>query len=228
MPRRPNGAPRYCWCCCTAVLPEPSVVKQRFQWQVQIPRLARSLGMTATVVAMYPVIPTQSRDLHLSSLDSLRSLGMQRETPHLALGAGGASSYRSVPGARETLGRSLRPPGSCTTSICIERSIARHARPVRLQFLSHRLPNPLHAPLATRMALRSVESDRDGVRTDPVRAEGRAPARGEPAYAGNPWAVESGEGALHHVIGRTLESGEGVTVASRNRMSSGKRKSRRR
>ena len=133
---------------------------------------------------------------------------VRRETPHLARGAGGALSYRSVSGgSRETLGRSLRPPGSCTTPACIERSVARHARPARLVFHSNRLPNPLHAPLATHVSLRSVETDGDGVRTGPVRADGRAPARGGPARAGKPWSVDAGEGALHHVIGTTLGVG---------------------
>src|SRR5437764_14979944 len=109
-------------------------------------------------------------------------------------------------GSRGTLGRFLRPPGSCTTSVCIERSVARHARPARLLFLSHRLPGLPHAPLTTQVSLRFVEPDDDGVRTGPVRAERRAPARGKPAYAGDPWAVESGEGALHHVVGVTLAS----------------------
>jgi hypothetical protein len=157
------------------------------------------------------------------SLDSLRSLGMtqtlhrismvRRETPHLALGAGGACPTAPFRGSRGTLGRSLRPPGSCTASVCIERSVARHARPARLPFLSHRLPNPLRAPLATHMSLRSVEPDGDGIHTGPVRADGRAPARGGPACAGKPWTVDSGAGALHHVIGITLGSGGGVSVA---------------
>src|SRR6478672_10623112 len=59
---------------------------------------------------------------------------VRRETPHLAHGTGGASSCRSVPGSRESLGRSGRPPGSCTTSLSVERSVARHARPARPVF----------------------------------------------------------------------------------------------
>ena len=129
---------------------------------------------------------------------------VRRETPHLARSAGGAWSYRSVPSDRGTLGRSLRPPGSCTTSICIERSVARHARPARLGFQSHHLPNLLHAEMATHLSLRVAEPDREGIRTGSRRADRRAPARGGPARAGMPWTVDSGEGALHHVIGRTL------------------------
>src|SRR5437868_6773560 len=117
------------------------------------------------------------------------------------VGRGPTAPFR---GSRGTLGRSLRPPGSCTTSSCVERSVAPHARPARLLFSSHRLPNPQRARKATRMALRSVEPDRDDVRAGPVRADGRAPARGGPAYAGKPWAVESAEGAWHHVIVRFL------------------------
>lgn len=125
---------------------------------------------------------------------------VRRETPHLAHGAGGASSYRSVPCGRETLGRSLRPAGSCTASICIERSVARHARLARLlRFLSDRLPGSLHAPQLMRTALRVVESDRESMHTAPERADGRAPARGVPVRAGKPWTVDSGECALHHV-----------------------------
>jgi hypothetical protein len=67
------------------------------------------------------------------------------------------------------------------------------------------------------VSLRSIEPDGDGVRTHPVRADGRAPARGGPACAGKPWTVDSGEGALHHVIGRTLGSGDGVSAALRDR-----------
>jgi hypothetical protein len=66
------------------------------------------------------------------------------------------------------------------------------------------------------VSLRSIEPDGDGVHTGPVRADGRAPARGGPACAGKPWTVDSGEGALHHVIGRTLGSGS-VSAASRDR-----------
>ena len=123
---------------------------------------------------------------------------VRRETPHLAHGAGGASSYRSVPGFARALGRSRRPPGSCTTSISIERSVTRHARSVRLAFDSD-LPDLLRAPQATRMALRSVESEHDAMRTGPARADGRAPARGKPVRTGKPWAADSGEGALRHV-----------------------------
>jgi hypothetical protein len=122
-------------------------------------------------------------------------------------------SYRSVPGLRETLGRSLRPPGSCTAFACVERSVARHARPDRLLFLSHRLPNPLHAPLATHMSLRSVEPDGDGIHAGPVRADGRAPVPGGPACAGKSWTVDSGEGALHHVLGLKFGSGDDVSAA---------------
>jgi len=65
--------------------------------------------------------------------------------------------------------------------------------------------------VATHVSLRSAEPD--GVRTGPVRADGRAPARGGPACAGKPWTVDSGESALHHVIGLTLGSGDDVSVA---------------
>ena len=45
-------------------------------------------------------------------------------------------------------------------------------------FHSHRLPNLLRAPLATHVSLRSVESDRDGVRTGPrSRRRARASSR---------------------------------------------------
>jgi hypothetical protein len=124
---------------------------------------------------------------------------VRRETPHLAHGAGGASSYRSVPvDSRESLGRSRRPPGSCTTPVSLERSVARHARPARLPFESH-LPNLPAAPQATRMSLRVAESGRAGIRALPDRADGRAPARGKPVAAGKPWSVDSDEGALRHV-----------------------------
>jgi hypothetical protein len=162
----------------------------------------RSLGMTEGSLRSHGMTQT----LHRISM-------VRRETPHLALGAGGACPTAPFRGSRGTLGRSLRPPGSCTASVCIERSVARHARPARLPFLSHRLPNPLRAPLATHMSLRSVEPDGDGIHTGPVRADGRAPARGGPACAGKPWTVDSGAGALHHVIGITLGSGGGVSVA---------------
>jgi hypothetical protein len=39
-----------------------------------------------------------------------------------------------------------------------------------------------------------------GTRTAPEPAHGRAPARDEPAVAGVPWAVESGENVWGHVI----------------------------
>src|SRR5436190_2361778 len=116
-------------------------------------------------------------------------------------------------GSRGTLGRSLRPPGSCTASFCVERSVVRHARPARRVLHSHRPSNPLRARLATQMSLRSVEPEGDGVRTGPVRADGRAPARGGPASAGKPWTVDSGEGALHHVIGIRSDRADGVTAA---------------
>jgi hypothetical protein len=39
-----------------------------------------------------------------------------------------------------------------------------------------------------------------GTRTAPEPAHGRTPARDEPAVAGVPWAVESGEDVLRHEI----------------------------
>jgi hypothetical protein len=123
---------------------------------------------------------------------------VRRETPHLAHGAGGASSYRSVPGLVRALGRPRRPPGSCTTSLSVERSVPRHARPIRPAFDSH-LSDLLRAPQAMRMSLRSIESGGHGIRTAPERADGRAPARGEPVAAGKPCSVDSGDGALRHV-----------------------------
>jgi|SRR5829696_5412178 len=142
---------------------------------------------------------------------------VRRETPHLAYGAGGACPTAPFRVFARTLGRCLRPPESCTAFACIERSVARHARSERQLFLSLCLLNSLHAPLATHVSLRSIEPDGDGVRTGPVRADGRAPARGRPACAGKPWTVDSGESALHHVIGRALGSGDGVSAASYDR-----------
>jgi len=63
------------------------------------------------------------------------------------------------------------------------------------------------------MSLRVAESDRHGIRIGPEHADGRAPARGKPVATGKPWTVDSGESALHHVIGRTLGSGDDVAVA---------------
>src|SRR6185369_9046990 len=107
-------------------------------------------------------------------------------------------------GSRETLGRSRRPPGSCTTSISVERSVDRHTRPACISFHFH-LPDLLHAAQSTRMSLRVAEPDRHGIRTGSrsERADWRAPARGQPVRTGKPWAVDSGEGALRHVNVRT-------------------------
>jgi hypothetical protein len=79
MPRRPTALHGVAYCCS---FPGPSVVKQR------LPRVD-ALGVEPFV------------RLHRIPM-------VRRETPHLAHGAGGASSYRSVPGLAR-VARALPP-----------------------------------------------------------------------------------------------------------------------
>ena len=101
----------------------------------------------------------------------------------------------------DALWRVPSEPGPCTTSSCVERSVTELARPAERHFELHldrrllSVARLVHS--RTAHAARGVDRP---LRIRPDRAQGRAPAPGEPVFAGVPWAygVESGE--CSHVI----------------------------
>ena len=77
-------------------------------------------------------------------------------------------------------------PGPCTTVCRVERSVPEPARSDARHFVRSQLS-------IARLSHSLVALGRDldhGLRTRPERADGRAPARDEPAKAGVPWACD--------------------------------------
>ena len=137
------------------------------------------------------------------SLDSPRSLGMtpsviRRRPTWLMAQVGRVEPLRSDGGV-DALRRVLPEPGPCTTVSCVERSVSEPARSVARHFellLSIAWLSHSHA------AQYAGETDRR-LRTRSPRADGRAPARGGPALAGESWACdgemsERGHGMLQY------------------------------
>ena len=152
------------------VLPGPSVVKQRFDLR----RHARRRPLCVAVASR--------------SVDG----GMQNAPPGSWRRWG--VSNRSDPMIEgDALRRVPAEPGPCTSVSCVERSETETARSAARHFgrslLSiDRLPHSHAARVAGHVGRRG--------HARPERADGRAPARGEPVLAGVPWACnrESGEG----------------------------------
>jgi hypothetical protein len=88
-------------------------------------------------------------------------------------------------------------PGPCTTSSCIERSTPELARPAERH--SDRLLLSVALLLHSRATHAPRGRDRP-LRTRAHRADGRAPARGEPVFAGVPWAYGVEMRQRGHVI----------------------------
>jgi hypothetical protein len=171
-------------CFVSCVFPRPSVVKQRFDAH----RRARR-----RLLVRCCVIRRQAK----------------RRTPHLALGAGGACRTAPVSGVGEgTLGRITSTTGLCTTPARSERSVSRHARAdrrarlrrTRLRFGATDAMIPIGEPAHAAALPDTGDHSLYGTPAAPEPAHGRAPARGTPAVAGDPWAVESGEDVLRHEI----------------------------
>lgn len=78
-------------------------------------------------------------------------------------------------------------PGPCTTVSCIVRSVTEPARPAARHFTQLLLS--IARLLHSHAALEAGDVGRRQ-RTRSHRADGRAPARGEPALAGVPWACD--------------------------------------
>ena len=113
-------------------------------------------------------------------------------------------SNRSYPVGRvEALRRILPEPGPCTTVSCIE-SVTEPARPAARHFM-HLLLSIARLP-QSHAALGESDVGRR-LRTRLHRADGRAPARGEPVLAGVPWACD----------GEMRERGHGIRQYEANR-----------
>jgi hypothetical protein len=107
-------------------------------------------------------------------------------------------SNRSDPRVEgDALWRVTSEPGPCTTVSCIERSVAEPARPAE-RHLDRRLLSV--ARLAHSRSARDTHGVDRPLRTRPRRANGRAPARGEPVFAGVPWGYGVVLDACGHVI----------------------------
>ena len=155
-----DGAPRWCMTACAACC---------FQ----------TIGCQSAVLsASSRLAPT------LSCCSCMRAPPMvKRERPTWLMAQVGRVEPLRSDGGGDALWRVPSVPGPCTTSSCVERSIPELARPAERHsdrdLLSVVLPP--HAPSAH--ALRGVDRP---LRTRAHRAGGRAPARGEPVFAGVP------------------------------------------
>jgi hypothetical protein len=123
-------------------------------------------------------------------------------------------SYRSDPMLEgDALWRVASEPGSCTTVSCVERSVPEPDRPAE----RHRDRQLLSvAPLAhSRVAHAARGVDRP-LHTRALGAQGRAPAPGEPVFAGVPWAYGVEMRECGHVIVSTSRGVQSCRVKSRN------------
>ena len=98
-------------------------------------------------------------------------------------------------GRVDALRRVLPEPGPCTTVSRVERSVSEPARSRARHF--DRLLLSIARLSHSHPALYAGEAD-DRVRTRSPRADGRAPARGGPALAGEPWACDGEMGERGH------------------------------
>src|SRR5215213_6095959 len=112
----------------------------------------------------------------------------------------------------DALWRVTSEPGPCTTVSCIERSVAEPARPAE-RHLDRRLLSV--ARLAHSLSARVAGGDRPR-RTRSHRAQGRAPAPGEPVFAGVPWAYGVEMRECGHVIVSTSRCVPSCSEKSRN------------
>jgi len=87
-------------------------------------------------------------------------------------------------------------PGPCTTVSCIERSVTEPARPAARHFTLLLLS--VSRLLRSHTAIGGDVHRR--LRTSSHRADGRAPARGEPVLAGVPWACDGAMRERGHEI----------------------------
>ena len=122
---------------------------------------------------------------------------MKRARPTWLMAQVGRVEPLRSDGGGDTLGRVPSIPGPCTTSSCVERSIPEPARSAERHsgrdMLSVVLPahsRPAHAPRGVDRPLPARAH----------RADRRAPARGEPLFAGVPWGFGVEMGVCGHVI----------------------------
>ena len=169
-----DGAPRCCKYC--VFLPRPSVVNQRFQ----LPRHARRRRSPCCSCIRAPMVKRARPTWLMAQVGRVEPLRSD----------GGGDALRRVPSV----------PGPCTTSSCVERSISELARSAERHFDRQLLSVVL--PSHSRSAHPASGIERP-LRTCAHRADRRAPARGEPVFAGVPcgYGVEMGE--CGHVIVRT-------------------------
>jgi hypothetical protein len=175
------------------VLPRPSVVKQRFQDPgCRSLDSLRSLGMTSSV------IPSAVEGSALRPFQWVK-----RERPTWLLAQAGRVEPLRSDDRVDALWRVPTEPGPCTTVSCVERSVTEPARPAARHF-THMLLLSI-SRLPQRHAALGIDDVGRRLRTGSHRADGRAPARGEPVLAGVPWACD----------GEMRERGHGIRLYER-------------
>jgi len=110
----------------------------------------------------------------------------------------GVSNRSDPESGGDALRRVPPEPGPCTTVCRVERSVPEPARSDARHFIRSLLS-------ITRLSHSLVALGRDldhGLRTRPEHADGRAPARDEPAKAGVPWACDGAMEERGHEIGQ--------------------------
>ena len=101
----------------------------------------------------------------------------------------------------DALWRVPSEPGPCTSVSCVERSVTELARPAERHCERHVDRRLLSvARLAHSRAAHAARGVDRPLRIRPSRAQGRAPAPGEPDFAGVPWAYGVEMGECGHVI----------------------------
>ena len=101
----------------------------------------------------------------------------------------------------DALWRVSSEPGPCTSVSCVERSVTELARPAERHCERHVDRRLLSvARLAHSRAAHAARGVGRPLRIRPSRAQGRAPAPGEPVLAGVPWAYGVEMGECGHVI----------------------------
>ena len=166
-------------------LPGPSDVKQRFIGVGPSPRCARS-GRRPSVIPR----AVEGSALHPPPL-------VRRERPTRRMAQVGRVEPLRSDGGGDALWRVSSEPGPCTTVSCVERSVPEPARPAERHFDRRLLSVARLAHSRAAHAARGVDRPR---RIRPSRAHGRAPAPGEPVFAGVPWACGVEMGECGHVI----------------------------
>jgi hypothetical protein len=124
-------------------------------------------------------------------------LAVKRERPTWLMAQAGRVEPLLSDGGGDALRRVPSVPGSCTTFSCIERSIPELAHSAERHSDRRLLSVVLPAHSRSAHAQGGVDRRR---RTSAHRADGRAPARGEPVFAGVPLGFGVEMGVCGHVL----------------------------